>query len=92
MPAMRVSLTARYVSHPAIDFGSRRVGGRRLRLGLSRGATVFHLPRRLRAAAPTVGALRSHTSQFSFPSVGRPGRTGDHRVAHTSGSPRVRRA
>lgn len=89
---MRVSLTARYVSHPSIDFGSRRAGGRRLRLGLARGATTFHRPRALRASSPTIGALRSLTSRFSFPSVGRAGRSGDRRVAQSSGSPRVRRA
>ena len=92
MRTMRVSLTARYVSHLTIDFGSRRIGSRRLRFGLSRGATMFHRPRRRHAQAATVDALRSLTSGYRFSSVGPTGRSGDRRVAHSSGSPRVRRA
>lgn len=90
MPAMRVSLTARYVSHPTIDFGSRRPRARRQRLGLPIGTTVFHRPR-ARLAMPSVSALRPLTAAFRFPSVERGGGTADRRVAHSHGSPRVRR-
>lgn len=92
MPAMRVSLTARYVTHPTIDFGSRRRAAHRPRLGLSRGDTVFHRPRPMRRAAPTVAALRPLTSHFSFPSVGLLGRIRDRRAVLSLGSPRARRA
>ena len=43
MLAMRVSLTARLVSHPSIDFGAGRRSPRRARLGLPMGTTVYHL-------------------------------------------------
>lgn len=92
MPAMRVSLTARYVSHPTIDFGSRRLGGRHRRLGLPRSGTVFYRSRATRVAPPTVTTLRSHTAQFCFPSVGHLGRTRGRRAALSLGSSRVRRA
>ena len=92
MPGMRVSLTARYVSHPAIDFGSRRSAARRPRLGLPHAATVFYRPRMTRTAAPTVAALRPLTARFSFPSVGLLGRVRDRRAALSLGTSRVRRA
>jgi hypothetical protein len=89
MPAMRVSLTARYVSHPTIHFGAGRVLSRRRRLGLSLAATVYHRPR---AALPTVASLRPQTSQFRFPSFGRAGRIRDRRTALPLGLQRARRA
>ena len=62
MPAMRVSLTARYVSRPTIDFGRQRASGPRARLGLGRGATVYHRPRAARheraCIAESITALR----------------------------------
>lgn len=92
MPSMRVSLTARYVSHPTIDFGPRRAATRHPRLGLARATTVFHRPRATRTAPPTVTTLRAPTSHFSFPSVGPLGRVRDRRAALSLGSPRARRA
>ncbi len=91
MPGMRVSLTARYVSHPTIDFGTRRPGERRVRLGLRHTGTVFHGPRAAGACA-TVAALRPLTSRFSFPSVGQLGRVANRRAALSLGMSRVRRA
>ena len=67
---MRVSLVARLVSHPAIDFGSRRDAAHRARLGLDRDRTVYHRPRRT-VTGPSITALRSETSRFRFPAVGR---------------------
>ncbi len=92
MPAMRVSLTARYVSHPNIEFGSRRLGARHRRLGLPRSTTVFYRSRASETAPATVVTLRSLTSRFRFPSVGHLGRIGDRRAALSLGSPRARRA
>ncbi len=92
MPDMRVSLTARYVSHPTIDFGSRHPGERRLRLGLRHTGTVFHGPRPAGSTGATVAALRPLTSRFSFPSVGQLGRVADRRAALSLGTSRVRRA
>jgi hypothetical protein len=92
MPAMRVSLTARFVSHPSIDFGSGRATRGRPRLGLQAGDTVYHRPRRLRQTVPTIDALRSQTSRFSFPAVGRVGRVRARRPGTPLGTPRVRRA
>jgi len=92
MPPMRVSLTARYVSHPTIDFGVDRASSRRPRLGLHRAATVYHLRRGARHALPTVLALRSQTSRFRFPSVARPGRVRDRRAVLPLGLSRARRA
>jgi hypothetical protein len=92
MPAMRVSLTARYVSHPTIHFGADRVLTRRRRLGLGRAATVYHRPRAHRHAIPTVASLRSQTGRFSFPSVGRAGRIRDRRTALPLSLQRARRA
>ena len=91
MPGMRVSLTARFVSHPSIEFGARRAFGPRPRLGLGRAATVYHRPRAARHRLPTVAALRSQTSGFTFPSVGRPGRVRDRRAIPSLGTSRVRR-
>jgi hypothetical protein len=92
MPAMRVSLTARYVSHPIIQFGASRILTRRRRLGLGRAATVYHRPRAARHALPTVDSLRSQTSRFSFPSVGLAGRIRHRRIALPLGVQRARRA
>lgn len=92
MPRMRVSLTARYVSHPTIHFGAERVLSRRRRLGLRPAATVYNRPRARRHAMPSVASLRSQTSQFSFPSVGRAGRVRDRRTALPLGLQRARRA
>ena len=72
MPPMRVSVVARFVSHPLIEFGARRrLAGSSRRLGLPRSGTVFHRSRRGEVA--TIGSLRSPTSLFRFPTVGRLG-------------------
>jgi hypothetical protein len=92
MPGMRVSLVARLVSHPSIDFGSGRSSVHRSRLGLDRGRTVYHRPRRSTAISATVGALRSQTSRFRFPAVGRATRLPARRPALPFGLPRARRA
>jgi hypothetical protein len=91
MPHMRVSLVARFVSHPSIDFGTGRRAAHRSRLGLSRSGTVYH-PRRPMGPAPTVRALRSQTSGFRFPAVGRANRLPARRPALPFGLPRARRA
>lgn len=88
---MRVSLTARYVSHPIIHFGVSRLLTRHRRLGLGRAATVYHRPRAARHALPTVASLRSQTSSFSFPSFGLSGRTRNRRTALPLGLQRARR-
>jgi hypothetical protein len=92
MPAMRVSLTARYVSRPTIHFGADRARTRRRRLGLMQTATVYHRPRIASRAAPTVASLRSQTSHFRFPAVGRAVRLRDRRTALPLGLQRARRA
>jgi hypothetical protein len=92
MPAMRVSLTARYVSHPTIAFERRPAPGSRPRLGLGRAATVYHRPRAARHVVASVAALRSQTSGFSFPTVGRSGRVLTRRVPQSLGTTRARRA
>jgi hypothetical protein len=94
MPAMRVSLVARFVSHPSIDFGSgRRTAGRgRLGLNLGRPRTTYHRPRRATASAAGVSALRSLTSRFRFPVLGRATRIPARRHALPFGLPRARRA
>lgn len=89
---MRVSLTARFVSHPAIDFGARRAGGRRRILGLQSSSTVYHLPSPRRHRTLTIAALRAPTSRFRFPSVGSVGRIGPRRALLSLGLPRARRA
>ncbi len=92
MRAMRVSLTVRYVAHPPIHFDAGRRVGHLPRLGLGRTTVVYHRPRRTLRLAPTVGALRSQTSRFRFPSVGRIGHVRARRAAPTLGLPRARRA
>jgi hypothetical protein len=92
MPGMRVSLVARLVSHPSIDFGSGRSSVHRSRLGLDRGRTVYHRPRASTVTSATVGALRSQTSRFRFPAVGRATRLPARRPALPFGLPRARRA
>jgi hypothetical protein len=92
MPGMRVSVVARLVSHPTIDFGSGRGRAHRSRLGLDRGRTVYHRPRRAVVAMATVRALRAETSRFRFPAVGRATRLPARRPALPFGLPRARRA
>jgi hypothetical protein len=92
MRSMRVSLVARFVSHPSIDFGTGRRSAHRSRLGLDRSGTVYHLHRRSLALPPTVRALRSQTSGFRFPAVGRANRLPARRPALPFGLPRARRA
>jgi hypothetical protein len=89
---MRVSLVARFVSHPAIDFGSGRRSASRPLLGLGAGRTVYHRPRRAVAPGATVTALRSQTSRFRFPAVGRATRLPARRPALPFGMPRARRS
>jgi hypothetical protein len=89
---MRVSLVARFVSHPSIDFGPGRRALHRSRLGLDRQRTVYHLPRTSTRQLPTVHVLRSQTSRFRFPSVGRPGRAAVRHAAPPFDLPRARRA
>jgi hypothetical protein len=91
MPGMRVSLVARFVTHPSIDFGDGRRRGHRPRLGLDRPITVYHRPRP-GANAPSIAALRSQTSRFRFPAVGRATRLPARRPALPFGLPRARRA
>ena len=88
---MRVSLTARFVSHPAIDFGARRAAGRHRRLGLSRSPLTYHPSVSARHRALTIAALRSQTSRFRFPSVGSVGRVSPRRAILPLGLPRARR-
>jgi len=85
--AMRVSLTARLVSRPAIDFGTGRNGRGRARLGLTSGTATYYHHRR----QPTVTALRSLTSGFRFPAVGRVGLVGTRRSVPPLGLPRAHR-
>jgi hypothetical protein len=92
MPGMRVSVVARLVSHPSIDFGAGRGSVHRSRLGLDRDRTVYHRPRSAVAAAATVRSLRSQTSRFRFPAVGRATRMPARRPALPFGLPRARRA
>jgi len=92
MPLMRVSLVARLVSHPSIDFGSGRRSAHRSRLGLDGQRTVYHHPRRTTAMIASVSALRSQTSRFRFPAVGRATRLPARRPALPFGLPRARRS
>lgn len=92
MPAMRVSLVARFVSHPAIDFGAGRRWAHRPRLGLAATRIVYHRPRSSVAANATVRSLRSQTSRFRFPAVGRATRLPARRAALPFGLPRARRS
>lgn len=90
MGRMRVSLVARFVSHPTIDFGAGRRAKQRPRLGLERARTVYHRPRA--AALPTIRALRSQTSRFRFGAVGHATRVPARRTALPFGVPRARRS
>ena len=90
MLGMRVSLLAGLVSHPPFDFGTQR-SARLPRLGVLGGRTTYHHARRGRAAVPTVDALRSETSRFRFPAVGRATRLPARRPALPFGLPRARR-
>ncbi|MEO8251115.1 MAG: hypothetical protein ABI578_01425 [Chloroflexota bacterium] len=89
---MRVSLTARFVSHPSIDFGARRAAGRRRRLGLDAMSLTYHPSAAARHRAPTIASLRSQTSRFRFPSVGSVGRVSPRRALLPLGLPRARRS
>jgi hypothetical protein len=91
MPGMRVSLLAGLVSHPPYDFSTRR-SARLPRLGVRGQATTYHHVRRARAALAGVDALRSETSRFRFPAVGRATRLPARRPALPFGLPRARRA
>lgn len=92
MPIMRLSLVARFVSHPSIDFGAGRRSAYRSRLGLDRLRTVYHRPRRSMVSITSVNALRSQTSRFRFPAVGRATRLPARRPALPFGLPRARRS
>jgi hypothetical protein len=92
MPDMRVSLVARLVSHPSIDFGTGRRSSRLPRLGLTGARTTYHRPRRSAASVSSVRILRSETSRFRFPAVGRATRLPARRPALPFGLPRARRA
>ena len=92
MPIMRASLVARLVSHPSIDFGADRHPAHRSRLGHVRTLTVYHASRRPAVSAATISALRSQTSRFRFPAVGRATRLPARRPALPFGLPRARRA
>ena len=89
---MRVSLVARLVSHPSIDFGAARRTARVPRLGARLPRTTYHRARPATAAVPSVSALRSETSRFHFPAVGRATRLPARRPALPFGLPRARRA
>jgi len=91
MPTMRVSLVARFVSHPSIDFGSSRRSGYQSLLGLARPRTTYHHPRRVARSVASVSLLRSQTSRFRFPAVGRAVRLPARRPALPFGLPRARR-
>lgn len=92
MPPMRVSLVARFVSHPMIDFGTERRSVARARMGGDRLRIVYHQPRRPAASSASVSALRSETSRFRFPAVGRATRVPARHPALPLGLPRARRA
>jgi hypothetical protein len=89
---MRASLTARFVSHPAIDFGARRAAGRKRTLGLQTSSLTYHATSLAHHHAPTIAALRSPTSRFRFPSMGRVGHVSPRRALLSLGLPRARRA
>jgi hypothetical protein len=89
---MRVSLVARFVSHPMIDFGTERRSVARPRMSSDRLRVVYHRPRRMATTGVSVSALRSQTSRFRFPAVGRAARVPARRSALPLGLPRVRRA
>jgi hypothetical protein len=89
---MRASLTARFVSHPAIEFGARRTAGRKRTLGLQTSSLTYHATLLAHHRAPTIASLRSPTSRFRFPSVGSVGRVSPRRALLSLGLPRARRA
>ncbi|HSK94585.1 MAG TPA: hypothetical protein VLA76_11075 [Candidatus Angelobacter sp.] len=89
---MRVSLLGRLVSHPSVDFGAERHPGRPSRLVRRVPRTTYHLARHRAGAVPCVSALRSETSRFRFPAVGRATRLPARRPALPFGLPRARRA
>lgn len=91
MPGMRVSLVARLVSHPSIDFAGRRRSAHQSRLGLDGMRITYHRPRSVSSIA-SVDALRPLTSRFRFPAVGRANRLPARRQALPFGLPRARRA
>jgi hypothetical protein len=90
MPAMRVSLVARFVSHPAIDFGARRPSPTRARLGLARPTVRYHRPRRGAPGAASLAALRAQTGRFRYASVARAARARVTRVPLPLGQARRR--
>lgn len=90
MPGMRVSLLAGLVSHPPFDFAAGR-SARLPRLGVRGGGTTYHHVRRARGTLPGIDALRSETSRFRFPAVGRATRLPARRPALPFGLPRARR-
>jgi hypothetical protein len=92
MLAMRVSLVARYASHPVIEFGRGRRRAQRARLGLGRTQVVYHRPRRSPGPLPSIRVLRPQTSRFRFPSVGRVVRVVARRHVPPFGLSRARRA
>lgn len=94
MPGMRVSLVARLVSHPPVDFVGPRRRPHGLRLGLDGLRTTYHRPSAgARARVPlSVTALRPLTSRFRFPAVSRASRLPARRQALPFGLPRARRA
>lgn len=89
---MRASLTARFVSHPAIEFGARRTAGRKRTLGLQTSSLTYHATLLAHHRAPSIASLRSPTSRFRFPSVGSVGRVSPRRALLSLGLPRARRA
>jgi hypothetical protein len=89
---MRLSLMARFVSHPTIDFGASRAHGRRMRLGLNRVPLTYHRSTSRGARTSPIAALRPATSQFRFPSVGSVGSVSPRRAILPLGLPRARRA
>jgi hypothetical protein len=72
-------------SHPVITFHSDRRHGR-VRLGLARSAVAYLQPHGERSAD-----LRSPTSRFSFPVMGRLGQVAVRRSVLQLGLPRARR-
>jgi len=92
MPGMRVSLTARFLSHPTIDFGPTRVRAPRARLGLDRPSVTYHGSRLTGRTQPTVESLRAATARFRFPTMGGSGRAVYRRTALPLGLQRARRA
>jgi hypothetical protein len=88
---MRVSLTARFLSRPTIDFGATRRPTPRALLGLSRPTTTYHRPQAATHLGATLAALRSHTTGYRFPSVCGSARGLNRRTALPLGLQRARR-